>query len=159
MTILSEIQILTNIRLSDIQKYILAKLVLPNATPLTKYSEISGNKNLVANRDLLVKLGMIKLGANEAEITEKGLTALRNENIIDENGNLTPTGEIYAYSKTPEEAERKIEQQTEEPPPSPEETNVPGPETVVADVNKENPLDLPESFNLIKEINKISKEK
>lgn len=95
---INEVQVLTNIRLSHAQKFVLAKLMLPNATPLTSYESVSSGKNVVANRNVLIKLGMVKVGANEAQITEKGKDALKNENLVDDMGTLTPQGEQYAYA-------------------------------------------------------------
>lgn len=134
MDSINEVQVLTNIRLSQAQKYILAKLVLPNSTPLTSYEEISSGKNIVANRDILIKLEMLKLGANEAEITDKGINALKNENLVDNNNSLTQQGEQYAYATSLEDIEKIAAQEQKEPQkPAPElgntaETPVGGPQ-------------------------------
>jgi len=102
---INEVQILTNIRLSHAQKFVLAKLSLPESTPLTAYSSISNDKNVVANRDVLVKLGMVQVGENEAAITEKGKDAMRNEGLTNDTGNLTDLGEQYAYAENLEAIE------------------------------------------------------
>ena len=103
---LNEKQVLTNVRLSHAQKYILAKLLLPNQTPLTAYGHVSTGKNVVANRDVLVKLGMVLVGENEAEITDKGIDAMKNANLADETGALTPEGEKYGYAKSLKDIEK-----------------------------------------------------
>jgi len=117
---ISEVQVLTNVRLSHAQKYVLAKLMLPNQTPLIAYTNVSTGKNVVANRDVLVKLGMVIVGANEAEITEQGKAALQNENLVDDMGNLTPQGEQYAYAKDLAAVEQIAAQEKPPEMPSPE---------------------------------------
>lgn len=99
MNIITEVQVLTNIQLSQAQKLILSKLMLPEKTPLTSYEQVSSGRNMVANRDTLVQLGMITVGDNTAEITDKGQNAARNENLVDDMGTLTSQGETYAYAK------------------------------------------------------------
>jgi len=108
MVKINESQILTNVRLSIAQKYVLSKIHLPTQTPLTAFSSVSDNENVVAARQGLEKLEMVGVDEtkNEAWITEKGKAALRNENLIDEMDNLTPEGEQYAYAKTFADAEQ-----------------------------------------------------
>ncbi len=96
---LNEARILSNVLLSEAQKFILTKLLLPESTPVLNYQNISVGKNIVANRDILVKLGMLILGDNEAEITPSGIAALKNEGLVDDAGQLTDFGERYAYAK------------------------------------------------------------
>jgi len=99
MDISNEAQVLTNIRLSTTQKFILTKLALPNETAVVSYNRISSGRNLVANRDVLVKLGLIQINNNEAVITNKGKQALGDEGLTD-NGVLTKIGNEYAYADT-----------------------------------------------------------
>jgi len=87
-----------NIRLSQAQKFVLTKLMLPDATPLTSYEQTSGGRNIVANRDTLVKLGMVEVGENSANITERGKAALTQEGLMDDSGALTTQGEEYAFA-------------------------------------------------------------
>jgi len=110
---INEVQILTNVRLSHAQKFILSKLMLPEKTPLTSFEQVSTGRNILSNRDILIKLGMLIVGENEAEITEKGKEALRNENLIDDMDNLTDQGEQYAYAKDLAEVERLAAQEKE----------------------------------------------
>lgn len=123
---INENRILTNVRLSQAQKFILAKLSLPESTPLTSYGQVSSGKNMVANRNVLVKLGMVIVGANEAEITETGIHAMQNENLIDDMGTLTPQGEEYAYADSIEDVEKLASQQ--ETPPEIPQNELPGKE-------------------------------
>ncbi len=87
-----------NIRLSQAQKFVLAKLLLPDATPLTSYEQTSGSRNIVANRDTLEKLEMVEIAPNSATITDKGTEALKQEGLVDDMGSLTPLGEKYAFA-------------------------------------------------------------
>jgi len=103
---LDEARTLGNVLLSEAQKFILTKLLLPDSTPLLGYQNISVGKNIVANRDILVKLGMLTLGDNEAAITDSGIEALRNEGLVDETGQLTDLGERYAYAEDLEAVEK-----------------------------------------------------
>jgi len=103
---LNEVRILNNVLLSEAQKFILTKLLLPDATPVTNYSSISAGKNLVANRDILVKLGLLTLGENEADITETGIAALKNEGLASDTGELTDLGQRYAYAPDLEAVEK-----------------------------------------------------
>jgi len=114
---INETPVLTNVSLSQAQKYILTKLMLPNATPLTSYEQTTADRNIVANRDVLVKLGMMQVGDNEAQITEKGQEALRNEALVDGGGNLTPDGEQYAYAESLADIEKVVGQGKQPPEP------------------------------------------
>jgi len=114
MNIITEVQILTNIQLSQAQKLILSKLMLPEKTPLTSYEQVTTGENMVANLDTLVQLGMVIVGNNAAEITQKGIDAAKNENLVDEMGTLTQDGEKYAYAKDIEDI-KDIEPQGTDP--------------------------------------------
>ena len=123
MVKINEKQILTNVRLSIAQKYVLAKIYLPTQTPLTAFSSVSGNANIAGARETLEKLGMVEVDEtkNEAWITEKGKAALRNENLIDDTDNLTPAGEKFAYAKNFADAEKAAAQEKLPQVPSPEQ--------------------------------------
>lgn len=117
---LNEVRTLNNVLLSEAQKFILTKLLLPEATPLTSYSSISAGKNIVANRDILVKLGMLTLGDNEAEITDTGIAALKNEGLVDDSGELSDLGQRYAYAEDLEAVEKiSAEQKAPDQTPAP----------------------------------------
>jgi hypothetical protein len=128
MDTINEVKILTNVRLSETQKFILAKLVLPESTPHSVYSQITTNKNIVVDRDTLAELGLLYVDddAEEAEITDEGKEALENANLIDPTGVLTPEGEKYAYAANMEELYKATEQEpqgsaSEQTPESPSE--------------------------------------
>ena len=65
-------------------------------TPQVAASEISKDQKLMVARDMLVRLGMLQLGDNQATVTSQGEEVMRNQNLIDDSGALTPEGETYA---------------------------------------------------------------
>lgn len=71
------------------QKEVLAK-IRGAATPETAAANVSQDAHLVAARDLLVKLGLIEVQDGQASITPRGEEVMRNQNLIDETGQLTP---------------------------------------------------------------------
>jgi len=108
MDTVNEVHVLTNVRLSQTQKFILAKLALPETTPHAVYSQITTNRDVVVDRNTLVELGLIYVDddAEEAELTDEGMAALKSENLADETGSLTPEGEKYAYAGDMEELQK-----------------------------------------------------
>lgn len=94
---LNEVRILSAIHPTDNQKRILAKIV---AAPTSKVGgeDISNDVNLVAARNILVKLGLIAFNNGEATLTDQGTQVAQDENIIDQTGALTPTGEALAFT-------------------------------------------------------------
>ncbi|MEM4258037.1 MAG: hypothetical protein QXL17_02655 [Candidatus Thermoplasmatota archaeon] len=86
-----------NIRLTDTQKQVMAKIV---AAPTAKIAaeDISEGRNLVAARDMLVNMGLISFQEDKsAELTDEGKVVAKEENIIDDTGSLTPDGEKLAF--------------------------------------------------------------
>lgn len=61
-------------------------------TPQVAAREISRGQNLLAARDMLVRLGLLTVEDNEANVTAEGEEVMRNQNLLDENGELTPEG-------------------------------------------------------------------
>lgn len=72
-------------------------IIKASPTPEVAAAEISTGSNLLAARDMLVKLGLISIEDNQARVTDKGEEIMKNQNLVDETGNLTPEGEKYAY--------------------------------------------------------------
>lgn len=125
-----------DVALSHAQKFVLSRLVLPDQSPNTAYDATSADsnlkstrddKNIVANRKYLAKLGLLTLDDNtdSVKITERGIKALQQENLIDDMGSLTPQGEIYAYAIDLEDIANKVEQGTQKQVP----TSSPVPDT------------------------------
>jgi predicted methyltransferase len=91
MRLLSAVHPTTN------QKRVLAK-ILAAPTPTVAGEEISKDANLVAARNMLMKLGIITFANNEAALTDRGTQVAAEENIADQSGQLTPTGQQLAYT-------------------------------------------------------------
>ncbi len=145
-TNINENRVLTNVRLSQVQKLILTKLMLPNTTPLVSYDRISTGSNMVANRDILVKLGLIQLATDTANITTPGEEALRGEGLVDDSGTLTPTGEKYAYADNLNSLAKDIDQPVK---PAEPNTDTKQPEREVsidADVITQSSMEAPAPF-------------
>lgn len=129
---INEVEVLTNPRLSAAQQYILAKLIATKENPVAAYTAVSSGKNIVANRDILVKLGMIVVGANEANITEKGIEAAKTAEIADDLGELTELGRQLAEADDLEAAAAILAQGKPPELPSPEAEPTPEPKPMGA---------------------------
>lgn len=95
MSILSEINTLTTIHLSDVQKAILSKIV-GSATPQTAFEEISRGPNMTSSRNILQDLGLIKIANDQATITSIGEKIMKDEALTDDMGQLTDVGNKFA---------------------------------------------------------------
>lgn len=90
-------RILPSIRPTDNQRRVLAR-ILASATPTVAAEAISGDTNLVAARNMLMKLGAIAYTQQEATLTDRGMQIAVDENIATEDGQLTPAGEQLAFT-------------------------------------------------------------
>lgn len=112
MNIISEERIETNISLSNTQKYVLTKLIA-SETGQMAYEAVSRGRNIVASRDNLTKANLMTFSDGEtpqqekkfAAITDQGTQVLKDEGLVDEMGQLTDTGNQYAYAESPEDIE------------------------------------------------------
>lgn len=116
---------LSTISLTTNQKRVLAKIIA-SPTPKVAGEEIQGDQNLVAARDQLSKLGMIQFVGGEASITATGEQYARDENITDESGQLTPDGEVLAYTSPSGKQQATPQQPPVTPPPGVTGTPSPG---------------------------------
>lgn len=108
---LNEIRMLSGIHPTDNQKSVIAKIVAaPN--PKVAGEEISGNANMIAARNILMKLGVLTFSAGAAELTDKGQQIAKDENITDDSGQLTDVGNALAFG---EEGAPPEQQSTEMP--------------------------------------------
>lgn len=78
------------------QKKVLTKIIAA-ATPETAARDISQGRQLVAARDMLLRLNLIALSDGKAEVTDAGKDVMRNQNLIDAGGSLTDEGNKYAF--------------------------------------------------------------
>lgn len=91
-------RLLSTVRLNDNQKRVLAKIAAA-PTPTVAGEEISKEPNLISARNLLMKLGAITFVDGRAEITDKGQSLGKDENILDDSGGLTDAGNKIAFTK------------------------------------------------------------
>lgn len=113
MRLLSAVHPTTN------QKRVIAK-ILAAPTPTVASEEISKDANLVAARNMLMKLGIISLANNEAALTDRGQQIAVEENIADQGGQLTELGQKLAYTNAqnqPDSDQAAAPQQSAPPPP------------------------------------------
>lgn len=103
---ISEKQLIPNLRLTNFQKQVLAKI---KAAPTKKVAgeEISSGEQMVAARNALLKVepSLITFIRGEATITPTGQKVMQDENIIDATGELTETGKDLAYGKEEQQTE------------------------------------------------------
>lgn len=102
-------RLLTAVHPTDNQKRVLA-LIANAATPSVAAQSISTDANLVAARNMLMKLGAITFSNGEAEMTDRGTKVATDENIIDQSGQLTPAGQQLVGSDT--QGQPKKDQET-----------------------------------------------
>lgn len=108
----------TNVHPTENQKRVIAKIIA-SPTPSVAASEISNDVNVVGARNELMKLGIITFSNGQAALTDQGAQIAVDENITDETGQLTPTGEQLAYTDS---SNRQEQQPTAENPPPPMES-------------------------------------
>lgn len=95
-------KLLTTIRLTQTQRQVIAKIVASQDVPARAASEISTSQNLITARNMLMKLGVITYSTDSAALTPKGENLAREQNVIDETGNLTDEGNsVLGLEQTP----------------------------------------------------------
>jgi len=93
-------RILSSIHPSATQKQVIA-LILAAATPKLAAESLAGSQNLIAARNMLMKLGIINFAAGEASLTDAGMRIATEENIADEMGELTDAGRALVPGAAP----------------------------------------------------------
>lgn len=92
---INEVQIQSSVHPTDNQKRILA-IIASSPTSAVADQEIATNQNMIAARDLMMKMGLITVSDSEVALTDQGAQVAVDENIIDDNGQLTKMGQAYA---------------------------------------------------------------
>lgn len=111
---LNEKQTLRNIRLSDIQKEVLAKVHAAPNEEVAGGEILEGGRNYVGAKDILVRLGLMTFHDNEATITQTGQEVMKKLNLIDDTGQLTDEGNQYAYSDEEQPNQQQQDQQQDQ---------------------------------------------
>lgn len=91
----------TNVRLTDTQKSVLLSIYAA-PTPETAYDTTTGSENVSQARNQLRSMGLVAVddNSNRAGVTDEGQTALANNNLIDDTGQLTDEGQQVLSQQT-----------------------------------------------------------
>jgi hypothetical protein len=93
-----EKRVLTNVRLTQHQMTVLA-MILASPEGVAPDEDISKGPNLTTARKMLTKLGLITHdGDNKYSVSETGQKVAKDENLIDDTGQLTELGNEKAYA-------------------------------------------------------------
>lgn len=104
--------LLSTLRPTQNQLRVIATIAASKEFPARAAAEISNDENLVAARNLLMKLDVITFTDNSAELTDKGEQLAREQNIIDDSGQLTDEGNKLISTST----EKNGNSENNEPP-------------------------------------------
>lgn len=99
MSSLREKQTLHSVRLSDIQKEVLARVHAAPNEQVAADEILDGGQNYVGAKNILVRLDLINFHDNEASVTDEGEEVMKRANLIDDQGQLTDEGQRYAYDE------------------------------------------------------------
>ena len=92
-------RILSAVHPTSFQKQVICRIAAAT-TPMTAASYVSAGANMVAARNMLMKLGLIEFGSSGATLTDRGTQVAQDEGLIDASGNLTPSGQQLAGMAT-----------------------------------------------------------
>lgn len=98
-------RLLSTLKPTQNQLTVLAKIVANKDHPAKAASEISGSENLVSARNMLMKLNVITYSDTSAALTEKGEQLAKEQNIIDDSGNLTDEGQKLVSGDQPQQGQ------------------------------------------------------
>ncbi len=134
MKLINEKRTLTTIRLTTNQKKVMTRII---SAPTAKSAADAVNmgRGMVAAREMLVKLGLIRYSNDSASITDEGRTVMVDSNLIDEMDKLTDEGNEYAFEEDKDKEKDKDQFSMEHPPrnrPTPEQ---PPMESLIKQVN------------------------
>lgn len=96
---------LTNVRLTDHQKSVLANIIARNNENTTIVDLVSGveevhKNNLATAVKTLERIGMIQLAGKELTVTDAGMKVMQDEGMVDEMGALSPEGQELQFKYT-----------------------------------------------------------
>ena len=100
-----EAHTLTNVRLTDHQKSVLANILSRNNENTTIVDLVSGveeaHKNNIATAvKTLERIGVIQLNGKELTVTDSGMKVMKDEGLVDEMEALTPEGQEIQFKYT-----------------------------------------------------------
>lgn len=137
---------LTNVRLTDHQKSVLANILARDNQNTTLVDLVSGveqihKQNIASAVNTLEKIGLISLQGKELTITDSGMNVLNDENMVDDGGMLSPDGQKYQFMFTGGEEGKTQDDVNQEMGLSPTD-NATDPMNQMQDMNMEPPADL-----------------
>jgi len=86
------INLTENVTLNLHQRYVLLQIQLAD-TPVLAFDQINRTESDVKAREMLQRMGYIRLSENEAVLTNAGEKAVVDYGLVDENGETTEAGE------------------------------------------------------------------
>jgi hypothetical protein len=101
-----ETQVLTNVRLTDHQKSVMANVIArgnQNTTliDLTANVDDINKQNMSGAVNTLAKIGLMAIDPNKTvTVTDEGNNIMAQENLVDDGGQLTPDGQKYQFMFT-----------------------------------------------------------
>lgn len=97
---LNEKRVVPAFTLTNYQKKVMAKIIAA-PTPKIAGEEITKDPQLVRARNVLLKISpsLISFVRGKATVTPTGLKIMKDENLVDDQGNLTDEGENFAYDE------------------------------------------------------------
>jgi hypothetical protein len=81
-----------NVSLSHHQRYVLLQIKLSD-TPTLAFERINQSEADIQSRDLLHRLGFIRLSESQAELTNSGERAVTQYGLVDDTGEVTEIGQ------------------------------------------------------------------
>lgn len=107
-------RLLSTLRPTSNQLRVIAKIAASQDVPARAAAEISSSANLIAARNLLMKLNVITYTDNSATLTDIGQQLAQEQNITDEGGQLTDEGNKLAASESNGKPDKEIPAQNQE---------------------------------------------
>lgn len=86
------INLTENVTLNLHQKYVLLQVHLAE-TPVLAYEQINKTESDIKARQMLHRMGYIRLGYNQAALTDEGEDAVIEYGLVDDTGEITEAGE------------------------------------------------------------------
>lgn len=99
-------KLLSTVRLTDNQKRVFAKIAAA-PTPTVASEKISADANLISARNSLMKLGLITLSDDSAEITDTGYDVAQKNDVLDDSHQLTELGNKFAFTDSKNQPEKE----------------------------------------------------
>jgi hypothetical protein len=93
---LSEVMVPMNPKLSDMQSNVLFRVFMSGGSPQAGAQAMKGNDYLMSAAEQLVQQGMIAQNGGGIVITQKGVAALKNQGLIDQNNQPTDLAQKYS---------------------------------------------------------------